>query len=96
MRTFREKLSFTASFLIYLLFNLRISTDAATSLKATAWQIFSTAPYLIGCTIFIVAALQYMGGGKKLPWDRRLRIFFALGIFGGLLMGIYEYGGVTQ
>ena len=64
------------------------------SLKATLWQIAQTAPYVAGLTYIIIALLQYMAGGEKLPWDRRLRLFFAIGIIAGLLFGIYEYAGV--
>jgi hypothetical protein len=42
----------------------------------------------------IIALLQYMADGEKLPWDRRLRLFFALGIMAGLVYGIYEYAGL--
>jgi hypothetical protein len=51
------------------------------------------APYVIGLSYLFVALLQYMAGGEKLPWSRRLRIFFALGMLTGLFNGIYEYSG---
>lgn len=96
MFTLRNTLTFTLSAFLYLLFNLRLGGDATATIKATGWQLLSTAPYVAGLTYVIIAFLQYMAGGEKLPWDRRLRIFFALGIFAGLLMAIYEYGGVSQ
>lgn len=66
------------------------------TLQATGWQLLSTAPYVAGITFIIIAFLQYMADGEKIPWDRRFRIFFTLGIFGALLMAIYEYGGMGQ
>ncbi|MEE4242543.1 MAG: hypothetical protein V2I36_13840 [Desulfopila sp.] len=83
------------SAILYLLFNLRLGSTALESVKATFWQLAQTAPFVIGLTWVIVAFLQYMANGQKMPWDRRLRIFFAIGIMAGLLYGIYEYAGVS-
>lgn len=94
MKAIEGKLTFYISAALYLLFNLRLGPDAVSTLKATLWQIVQTAPYVIGVTYVIVALLQYMAGGSVVPWDRRLRIFFALGIFAGLIYGIYEYAGL--
>lgn len=94
MSDIRSKVTFTASAVLYLLFNLRLGSDIQATLVATGWQILQTAPYIAGLTYVIIALLQYMAGGEKLPWDRRLRIFFALGIMAGFLFGIYEYAGV--
>lgn len=94
MSDFRSKITFTASAALYFLFNLRLGADAGTTIKATGWQILQTAPYVAGVTYIIIALLQYMAGGEKLPWDRRLRLFFAIGIMAGLVYGIYEYAGV--
>ena len=94
MSNLRSKITFTASAVIYLLFNLRLGPNVSTSLTATGWQILQTAPYVAGVTYIIIALLQYMAGGEKLPWDRRLRLFFAIGIMAGLVFGIYEYAGV--
>ncbi len=71
-----------------------MGADSIATLKATFWQILQTAPYVAGITYVIIALLQYMADGEKLPWDRRLRLFFALGIMAGLFYGIYEYAGV--
>ena len=65
------------------------------SLKATLWQLLQTIPFIVGITWMIVVFLQYMANGQKMPWDRRVRLFFAIGIMAGLLYGIYEYAGVT-
>ena len=94
MQNLKEKIRFTVSALLYLLFNLRLGSDLATTLKASGWQILQTAPYIAGLTYLVVSVLQYMGDGSKLPWDRRLRLFFAIGIMAGLILGIWEYGGV--
>lgn len=93
MSSFKEMFTFYLSAVLYFLFNLRMGADAMATMKATGWQILSTAPYVAGGTYFLVALLQYMAGGKKVPWDRRLRIFFAIGIIAGLIYGIYEYAG---
>lgn len=93
MKGVQGKVSFYVSALLYLLFNLRLGPDAITTLKATLWQLLQTAPYVAGATYVIIALLQYMADGEKLPWDRRLRLFFALGIMAGLVYGIYEYAG---
>lgn len=94
MQDLRGKITFTLSAVLYLLFNLRLGSSGIESLKATLWQIAQTAPYVAGLTYVIIALLQYMADGEKLPWDRRLRLFFAIGIIAGLLFGIYEYAGV--
>ncbi len=94
MLDIKGKVSFYLSAAVYLLFNLRLGTDALATVKATAWQILQTAPYVAGITYVLIALLQYMADGEKLPWDRRLRLFFLLGIMAGLFYGIYEYAGV--
>lgn len=94
MQSLKEKVSFYLSGALYLLFNLRLGGDALATVKVTFWQIVQTAPYVAGITYVIIALLQYMADGEKLPWDRRLRLFFTLGIMAGLFYGIYEYAGV--
>lgn len=94
MQSIKGKISFYLSAIFYLLFNLRLGADNAATLKATLWQIAQTAPYVAGVTYLIIALLQYMADGEKLPWDRRLRLFFAIGIMAGLVYGIYEYAGL--
>ena len=94
MQSIKGKVSFYFSAVVYVLFNLRLGADSAATLKATFWQIAQTAPYVAGMTYVIIALLQYMADGEKLPWDRRLRLFFALGIMAGLFYGIYEYAGL--
>ena len=90
----KEKITFYISGVLYLLFNLRVGATPFESLKATLWQLLQTAPFVIGVTWMVVAFFQYMANGQKMPWDRRIRIFFAIGIMAGLMYGIYEYAGV--
>lgn len=94
MRNIKEKVRFTLSALLYLLFNLRVGESVATTLTATGWQILQTAPFVAGLTYLIVAVLQYMGDGGKVTWDRKFRLFFAIGIIAGLVLAIWEYAGV--
>jgi hypothetical protein len=94
MQSLKGKVSFYLSALLYALFNLRLGDGFTATVKATGWQIIQTAPYVAGATYLIIAVLQYMADGEKLPWDRRLRLFFALGIMAGLFFGIYEYAGL--
>ncbi len=94
MKNIKEKITFYLSGLLYLLFNLRLASTPLESFKATLWQIAQTAPFIIGVTWVVVAFLQYMANGQKMPWDRRIRLFFAIGIMAGLFYAIYEYAGV--
>lgn len=94
MQEIKGKVSFFISAVLYLLFNLRVGADVLATTKATLWQIAQTAPYVAGCTYVLIALLQYMAEGEKVPWDRRFRLFFAIGILAGLVYGIYEYAGV--
>ena len=94
MQNIKEKIRFSLSALLYLLFNLRIGNTFEETIGATFWQILQTAPFVAGFTYLIVSVLQYMGDGSKVSWDRRLRLFFAIGIIAGLIYAIWEYAGV--
>jgi hypothetical protein len=94
MQTTREKISFYASAMAYLLFNLRLAGNVPGTLNATCWQILQTAPYVAGATWVVISFLQYMAEGQKMPWERRFRLFFTIGIIAGLFYAIYEYAGV--
>ena len=95
MIAIERKFTFYVSAVLYLLFNLRLGPDILSTLKSSFWQIAQTAPYVAGVTYVFIAFLQYMADGNKVPWDRRLRLFFAIGILAGLIFGIYEYTGET-
>ena len=88
-----NKLSFYIVAAVYVLFNLRLSSGPLTSFLATGKQILLTAPYVIGITFVVVSVIQYAAGGEKVPWISRLRLFFTIGIFAGLVYGIYDYTG---
>jgi hypothetical protein len=94
----KNTLSFYITAAVYVLFNLRLASDPITSIVATGKQILLTAPYVIGITCVAVAIVQYMSEGEKVPWPQRLRLFFTIGIFAGLVYGIYDYtsGGLPQ
>ncbi len=91
-------LSFYITATVYLLFNLRIATEPIDSVIATLKQIGVTAPYVAGITFVVVSFVQYAAGGEKVPWPQRFRLFFTIGIFAGLVYGIYDYtgGGTVQ
>lgn len=93
MKKNKDTISLIITALVYLLFNLRPSADLWITVRSTLYQIASTAPYIAGITIFIVAILQYMADGRKVPWDRRLRLFFTIGIITGFVYAIFEYTG---
>ncbi len=95
MNPIKEKITFFISGVLYLVFNLGRGETLTEILKNTFLHMLRTMPLVIGITIIIVAFLQYMANGRKMPWDRRLRIFFAIGIMTGLLYGIYEHAGVS-
>ncbi len=94
----KNTLSFYITAAVYVLFNLRLASDPISSLVATVKQILLTAPYVIGITYVAVAIVQYMAKGEKVPWPQRFRLFFTIGIFAGLVYGIYDYtgGGLAQ
>jgi hypothetical protein len=94
MNKLRDKITFYVSGCLYLLVNISVTATPMGSIKATLWQLLQTAPFIIGITWLIVIFLQYMANGQKMPWDRRIRLFFAVGIMFGLLNGIYGYIGV--
>ncbi len=93
-----SSVSFYVTAAVYVLFNLRLAPDFLTSVLATGKQILLTAPYVIGITFVAVSVVQYMADGEKVPWPQRLRLFFTIGIFAGLVYGIYDYtgGGLVQ
>ncbi len=93
MENRREKISFYLTAAGYVLFNLRPAATVAETVQFTLWQCLQTLPYAGGITWFVVAVLQYMSDGEKVPWNRRFRLFFTIGIFVGLVYAIIEYTG---
>jgi hypothetical protein len=93
MQSTKEKISFVLTALVYLIFNLKLAGGLIRTVEATLWQILQTAPYVAGGTLALVIVLEYMSEGKKIPWERRFRLFFTIGIIAGLFMAIYEYAG---
>ena len=92
----KSSLSFYVTAIVYLLFNLRIAADLLSSAIATLKQIVLMGPYVVGATFVLVSFIQYAAEGEKVPWPQRLRLFFTIGIFAGLVYGIYDYtGGAT-
>ena len=89
----KNSLSFYVTAVVYLLFNLRIGADPIDSAFATLKQIGLTAPYVAGITFVVVSFIQYAADGEKVPWPQRFRLFFTIGIFAGLVYGIYDYTG---
>jgi hypothetical protein len=93
MQSTREKISFYLTAAVYIVFNLRLAGNLLRTVKATLWQILQTAPYEACATLVLVVFLEYLSGGEKIPWERRFRLFFTIGIIAGLFYAIYEYAG---
>ncbi|WP_136806920.1 hypothetical protein [Desulfosediminicola flagellatus] len=93
MSEIKEKITFSISAVLYFLVNLRVGQDLLITVTETGKQILDTGWYVVGITCIIVALMQYMAGGLPMPWERRFRLFFAVGIMVGLFNGIYEYAG---
>jgi hypothetical protein len=91
MENRKEKISFYLTAAGYVLFNLRPAATLVETAQFSLWQCLQTLPYAGGITWFVVAVLQYMSDGEKVPWDRRFRLFFTIGIFVGLVYAIIEY-----
>ncbi len=94
MLKIKNKSRFYVSALLYLVFNLKIYRDFMSTALETAVHLLETAPFVAGITYCIVAILQALGDGSKVPWENRLRLFFAIGIITGLILAIWQYAGV--
>jgi hypothetical protein len=99
METTKEKKGYGVSFYVmaavYVLFNLRLASEPLTSVLATLKQIALTSPYVVGLTFVIISVIQHVAEGEKVAWSQRLRLFFTIGIFAGLVYGIYDYTGAA-
>ncbi|PID77254.1 MAG: hypothetical protein CSB24_02460 [Deltaproteobacteria bacterium] len=96
MNNIKNKFTFTVSALVYLLFNLRLDRYPEPSLGGsiiqTLFNLLETVPFVAGSALVVISFIQYMTG-EKLPWDRRFRMFFLIGIMAGLFLGIWNYAG---
>jgi hypothetical protein len=91
MNKIKKNISLTAVIIIYLLFNFRYSPDnILISIKSTLIQLLMTSPFIVGLTILIVTFIQ-RSSGKRLPWDRVIRIYCTLGIIIGFFHALSEY-----
>jgi len=99
----KERLTLILSIVVYLLCNLRLTTVSAgdleanllASLKATAWWLLYTAPFYAGISLLMIVFFQAMAGGAKLPWERRLRVFLAVGMIAGVVTSVWENMGFS-
>ena len=99
----KERLTLILSVVVYLLCNLRLimvsagtlEVNLAASLKATAWWLLYTAPFYLGISFLVIVFMQAILGGEKLPWDRRLRVFLAVGMISGFIIGTWENMGAN-
>jgi small basic protein len=91
MSKFSKNISLAAVIAVYLLFNFRYAPDSwFGSIRATLVQLLTTAPYVAGLTILLVAVMKKMAG-ERLPWDRIVRIYCTIGIFIGFFFAMSEY-----
>jgi hypothetical protein len=96
MKTLQEKITFAAAAALYLLLHLRGGGTAGEMLAGTVMQLLTTAPYCIGFTWILVRLISYLHQGKKMAWDRVVRIFFTVGIFFAFFFGLHEYTGLAE
>jgi len=91
MNKIKNNISLTIVVIAYLLFNFRYSPESVLlSIKPTLVQLLITAPFVAGLTILIVSFMQ-RSSGKRLPWDRIIRIYCTLGIIIGFFYALNEY-----
>lgn len=91
MQTLQEKLTFILTAAAYVLFHLRLGTDAVATLMGTGYQVLLTAPYALGFTYIVAVVFRRLSGKGWLPWDRLLRVFFTVGILFAFFFAVYEY-----
>lgn len=84
-------MTFILTALAYVLFHLRLGTDAIATLMGTVYQILLTAPYALGLTYIVAVVFRRLSGKGWLPWDRLLRVFFTVGILFAFFFALYEY-----
>jgi len=97
MKTFREKITFILTAVVYLLFHLGVSPEKASiDVAGTIMALLNTLPYEIGLSYMIIVFIRRTAGGVWPPWDRMLRIFFTVGIIFGLIYNLYVRGALEQ
>ena len=86
-----KNFSLVAVIIVYLFFNFRYAPGSwIASIKGTAIQLLTTAPYVAGLTILLVSVMQKMSG-ERLPWDRIVRIYCTIGILIGFFFALSEF-----
>lgn len=91
MSAIRKNISLGLVICAYLLFNLRYAPESLLStVKSTLIQLLMTAPFVVGLSILVVSFIQ-RSTGDRLPWDRIVRIYCALGIIIGFFYALNEY-----
>ncbi|MDH5299167.1 MAG: hypothetical protein OEV91_09125 [Desulfobulbaceae bacterium] len=91
MKDVKEKVQLFLLAVVYLLCVSRYYPGRLReSLVATGSHLLTVAPFSLGATILIVSILQRLGDGR-LPRDRVVRIFLALGITFEFFFGLYHY-----
>lgn len=92
MKTLHEKITFILTAGAYLLFHLGKSPSTGSYVTGTMIALFTTLPFEIGLTYFMLIFIRRTSGGEWPPWDRTLRIFFTIGIIFGLIYNLYVRG----
>lgn len=92
MKTAHEIITFILTAGAYLLFHLGKTPSTGSYFTGTMTALFSTLPFEIGLTYFLVLFIRRTSGGIWPPWDRILRIFFTVGIVFGLIYSLYIRG----
>lgn len=77
--------------IIYLLCTFRVGNDIVGTLKATAPQFVMVSFISLVVSLLIISIVQLSGDKNKVPWSRRIQLFFAIGILIGFGSGLVEY-----
>ncbi|MDW7772569.1 MAG: hypothetical protein SCH71_06725 [Desulfobulbaceae bacterium] len=96
MKTWQEKITFILTAGAYLLFHLGKTPSTGSYITGTLTALYSTLPFEIGLTYFVLIIIRRFSGGAWPPWDRILRIFFTIGIIFGLIYNLYIRGILEQ
>ena len=100
MKTLYEKITFIVTAIAYLLFHLALSPlqdgGYMIDVDGTLTTFMNTLPFELGMTYIVIVFIRRTSGGKRPPWDRILRIFFAIGILFGLIYNLYIMGAREQ